>query len=128
MKSKIILILIFALLASCGTNPGSNTSKPPVDKSTSYLDLADFLTRIPGVQVMKRGESYDIQVRGMSSISGPNEPLFVIDRIQVGSYDQAASLIDPNDIDWVEVLKDVASTNMYGLRGANGVIIIHPKK
>lgn len=128
MKISVFLILIFALLASCGTNPGSNTSKPPVDKSTSYFDLADFLTRIPGVQVTKMGDTYDIKVRGMSSISGPNDPLFIIDRTQVGSYDQAASLIDPNDIDWVEVLKDVASTNMYGLRGANGVIIIHPKK
>ncbi len=115
-------------MLSCGTNPGSSTNNPPVDKSTSYLDLADFLTRVPGVQVMKSGESYNVTVRGMSSISGPNEPLFIIDRVQVGTYDQAAALIDPNDIGYVEVLKDVASTSMYGLRGANGVIIIHPKK
>jgi len=53
-------------------------------------------------------DTYDIKVRGMSSVSGPNDLLFVIDRTQVGSYDQAAALIDVNDIAYVEVIKDVA--------------------
>jgi len=127
MKVNLFLAMIISMLSSCATNPGANTNKPLPD-NTSYLDLADYLTRIPGVTVTAAGSSYHVMVRGMSSISGPNEPLFVIDRVQVGTYDDAASLIEPNDIEWVEVLKDVASTNMYGLRGANGVIVIHPKK
>ncbi len=128
MRLLIFLGLIIFIFGSCGTNPGASTSKPPVDRSMAYLDLADFLTRVPGVQVTRRGDTYDIKVRGMSSFTGSSDPLFVIDRTQVGTYDQAAALIDTNDIDRVVVLKDVASTSMYGLRGANGVIVIYSKK
>ena len=86
------------------------------------------MQRIPGLLVTKRSTTYSVLVRGISSINGSNEPLYVIDHNQVGSYDQAASMVDPNDIARVEVLKDVASTSFYGMRGANGVIIIHTKK
>lgn len=128
MRLPVLLGSIILILGSCATNPGASTSNPRVDRSMAYLDLADFLTRVPGVQVTRRGDTYDIKVRGMSSITGSSEPLFVIDRIQVGSYDQAAALIDTNDIGRVEVLKDVASTSIYGLMGANGVIVIYSKK
>ena len=100
----------------------------PSELSTTYLELADYLRRVPGVLVTRRGSTYSVLVRGISSMGGSNEPLYVIDRNQVGSYEQAAAMIDPNDIARVEVLKDVASTTAYGMRGANGVIIIHSKK
>jgi len=128
----LIYIAVVGLFASCASSSGSSTtSEPnttdPTKLSTTYRELADYLRRVPGISVTKRGNSYSVLVRGMSSIGGSNEPLYVIDRTQVGSYDQAASLVDPNDIARVEVLKTVASTNPYGMRGANGVIIIHTK-
>ena len=65
-----------------------------------------------------------IRIRGNRSISGTNDPLFIIDGVQGGSY----SDINPNDIESIEVLKDASSTAIYGYQGANGVIIITTKK
>lgn len=124
----IIYIIIMGLFAACASSRNAQDIKNPSELSTTYLELADYLQRVPGVLITKRGSTYSVLVRGISSIGGSNEPLYVIDRNQVGSYDQAAAMVDPNDIARVEVLKDVASTSAYGMRGANGVIIIHTKK
>lgn len=129
----LIYITVVGLFTSCASSSNSSTTsvkrtKDPTTLSTTYRELADYLQRVPGVSVTKLGSSYSVLVRGMSSIGGSNEPLYIIDRTQVGSYNQAAALVDPNDIARVEVLKTVASTNPYGMRGANGVIIIHTKK
>ena len=129
MKIKsIVYILIIGLFASCASSRNAQDITNPSELSTTYLELADYLRRVPGVLVTRRGSTYSVLVRGISSMGGSNEPLYVIDRNQVGSYEQAAAMIDPNDIARVEVLKDVASTTAYGMRGANGVIIIHSKK
>lgn len=126
-------LIVIGLFASCASSSSSSSTSAqsvtdPTKLSTTYRELADYLKRVPGISVTRRGNSYSVLVRGMSSISGSNQPLYIIDHIQVGSYDQAAAMVDPNDIARVEVLKDVASTNIYGMRGANGVIIIHTKK
>ena len=116
------------MFTSCASTRSAQDVKNPSELSTTYQELADYLVRVPWLIVTKRGSTYSVLVRGISSISGSNEPLYVIDRNQVGSYDQVAAMVDPNDIARVEVLKDVASTSAYGMRGANGVIIIHTKK
>lgn len=76
--------------------------------------------RVAGVDI----SGDDIRIRGNRSIGGKNEPLFIIDGLQGGSYKD----ISPNDIESVEVLKDASSTAIYGSQGANGVIIITTKK
>jgi TonB-linked SusC/RagA family outer membrane protein len=88
------------------------------------------------------GAASIIRVRGGNSITGGNEPLYVIDGFIVYN-DPAAnrtgartsdatldplSFLNPSDIESIEVLKDVAATAIYGTRGANGVIIITTKK
>ena len=123
-------MLLISIISSCASTKSTNTRdardiQNPSELSTTYLDLADYLKRVPGVTVNQRGSSYSIMVRGMSSMSGPNEPLYVIDRAQYSTYADAAAAIDPNDIGRVQVLKDVASTSQYGMRGANGVILIY---
>lgn len=131
MKLNLIILMVVAgLVTSCASSTSSTTQNrtDPTEMSTTYRELADYLRRVPGLSVTKRGESYSVLVRGMSSISYSNEPLYVVDRTQIGSYEQAAAIVDPNDIERVEVLKDVASTSSYGFRGSNGVIIIHTKK
>lgn len=88
------------------------------------------------------GAVSNIRIRGGNSITGGNEPLYVIDGLIVyndiaststgASGSDAAldplSFLNPNDIERIEVLKDVAATAIYGTRGANGVIIITTKK
>ena len=132
MKNRAIYyLLIVGLLSSCAstnTQRDARDLQDPNEITTNYSELADYLKRIPGLTVMQRGSTYNVMVRGMSSISGPNEPLYVIDRAQYDSYAAASSAIDPNDIGRVVVLKDVASTSEYGMRGANGVILIYSKK
>ncbi|WP_345241652.1 TonB-dependent receptor [Nibrella saemangeumensis] len=70
------------------------------------------------------GSSVSIVLRGNRSLRADNQPLVLVDGIQYGSFVD----INPTDIESVEVLKDIASTAIYGTRGANGVIIITTKK
>ncbi|MDB5158315.1 MAG: TonB-dependent receptor [Mucilaginibacter sp.] len=67
------------------------------------------------------GQGPHVQIRGANSITGNNEPLYVTD----GNIGAAPD--DPNDVETVEVLKDAASTAIYGSRGSNGVVLITTK-
>lgn len=84
--------------------------------------------RAAGVQVKQNsgepGGGISIRVRGSSSISSNNEPLYVIDGFQTDIGNQ----INPSDIQSIEILKDAAATAIYGARGANGVVLITTKK
>lgn len=93
--------------------------------------------RLPGVQVNtnsgRPGGRANVRIRGFSSINSSNNPLYVVDGIQlpVGNQTQASQAIDyinPNDIVSVEVLKDASSTAIYGSRGANGVILVTTRR
>lgn len=93
--------------------------------------------RMPGVQVNvnsgRPGGKTNVRIRGFSSINSSNNPLYVVDGVQlpVGNQAQRSSAIDyinPSDIVSVEVLKDASSTAIYGARGANGVILITTRK
>lgn len=84
--------------------------------------------RLAGVQVTKSDGSPDadikIRVRGGGSITQDNSPLYVIDGVQV---ENGLSSLSPQDIESIDVLKDAASTAIYGARGANGVVIVTTK-
>ena len=93
--------------------------------------------RAAGVQLQQNsgapGSSSSIRIRGISSITGSNEPIFVIDGVIIdnstgsGSQNALAS-INPSDIVSLDVLKDASATAIYGSRAANGVIIITTKR
>lgn len=92
--------------------------------------------RMAGVFVQsssgKLGEGVKIRVRGTTSISGGNDPLYVIDGIPVTAggalgYYNPMSDINFNDIESLEVLKDASASAIYGARGANGVVLITTK-
>jgi TonB-linked SusC/RagA family outer membrane protein len=79
------------------------------------------------------GGRANIRIRGASSLSVSNNPLYVIDGVILNAVDlqngsTPIDYINPNDIVSVEVLKDASSTAIYGSRGANGVILITTKK
>ncbi|WP_426058825.1 SusC/RagA family TonB-linked outer membrane protein [Hymenobacter sp. B1770] len=84
--------------------------------------------RLPGVDITRSSgasnSGVNITVRGNRSLTANNGPLFIVDGIQYTSIQD----INPNDIAGMEVLKDAASTAIYGSRGANGVIIVTTKK
>jgi TonB-linked SusC/RagA family outer membrane protein len=87
------------------------------------------------------GSSASVHIRGITSLTGSNEPLYVIDGVFIdgaATYTQnqnngentisPLSLINPNDIATVDILKDASATAIYGSRASNGVIIITTKK
>ena len=83
----------------------------------------------PGVQVAMQsgqpGTSATIRIRGIGSINSSSDPLYVVDGMP---YDGNISAINSADIESISVLKDAASTALYGSRAANGVIVITTKK
>ncbi len=79
------------------------------------------------------GEGGSINIRGLSSLSLTNEPLYVVDGIPldnngVGGSRNILDFINPNDIKSIVILKDASSTAIYGSRAANGVVMITTKK
>ena len=65
-----------------------------------------------------------IRIRGVATINGSADPLYVVDGIQVGTD---ANFLNPSDIESMEILKDASATAIYGSAGANGVIMITTK-
>ncbi|WP_316796530.1 TonB-dependent receptor [Pedobacter agri] len=84
--------------------------------------------RLAGVQVTATdgapGTNVQIRIRGGSSITQDNSPLYIVDGVQV---ENALRALSPQDIESIDVLKDAASTAIYGARGANGVVLITTK-
>jgi len=112
-----------ALTGSVSSLKGKDIDQFPV--STVAQALAG---KMAGVSVTTTegspGAEVVIKVRGGSSLTGDNSPLYIVDGIQV---ENALSILSPNEIESMDLLKDVASTSIYGSRGANGVLIITTK-
>ena len=83
--------------------------------------------RVPGVQVTSNsgapGGDVKIRIRGSNSISGGNDPLYVVD----GYIGADFRNLNPDDIESIQVLKDASATAIYGSRGANGVVLVTTK-
>jgi TonB-dependent starch-binding outer membrane protein SusC len=99
--------------------------------------------QVAGVQVTQSsgtpGGGIAVRIRGSTSISAGNRPLFIVDGIPVetgslsarsfgGQNDNALALINPNDIESIQVLKDASAKAMYGSRASNGVVFITTKR
>lgn len=83
------------------------------------------------------GEAFTIRIRGASSVSASNQPLYVIDGMPVTSQTQGSpgnhptsplTDINPNDIESIQVLKDASAAAIYGSRASNGVVLITTKR
>ncbi len=105
--------------------------------SVGSKDLKDFPLssaaealqgKLAGVQLVSSegapGADIIVRVRGGGSITQDNSPLYIVDGVQV---ENALSVLSPQDIQSVDVLKDASTTAIYGARGANGVVIITTK-
>jgi len=119
-------------------------------KEGGTVNVANMLQgKISGLSVLNEtstvGAAPKIRIRGISSISGNREPLWVVDGVileapvplsseELNSLDNvnlignAISSINPEDIDRIDVLKDASATAIYGVRAANGVIVITTKR
>ena len=115
-----------------GTVAGSvatvNTAKIE-DTPTAAFDQA-LQGQVAGLSVLSNtGEpsaSATMQIRGVNSINSGTEPLYILDGAPISASD--FNTINPSDIATLNVLKDAASTSIYGARAANGVVVITTKK
>ena len=144
MKRLSFLFLIAALLTACGTsarvsregeavNIGygtqdrkdvtaavSNVRVRRTDAQT-YTSIYDYLRgRVPGVMVTSDNR---IIIRGVGTNSGNTDPLILVDGVQMKDI----SGINPADVESVDVIKD-GSSSIYGMQGANGVVIITTRR
>ncbi len=110
------------------TGAASSVDVDAVQRQGGATSLASMLQgRVSGVYVEQTGGGLRIRVRGATSVMGSSEPLFVLDGIPLtvqGGYVP----VNPTDIASITVLKDAASTSIYGSRGANGVIVITTRR
>ena len=90
-----------------------------------YSDIFEYIRgRVPGVQVGQAGpgQTPSIVIRGVGTNSEHTQPLFIVDGLQV---DNIAS-IDPNNVYQIDIIKD-GTSSIYGMQGANGVIMVTTK-
>ena len=85
-----------------------------------------FIGRFPGVQVLRTPQGLSVRIRG--SAVGSGEPLYVLDGTPLENVAGGLVTLNPSDIAKIEVLKDIAATASYGVRAANGVILITTKR
>ena len=95
-------------------------------------DVAELLQgRVPGLQVIRGGSGeISLRIRGSDSIESAGEPLLILDGAPVSPQNLSLVLrqLNPREVDTIDVLRDVASTSVYGQKGAHGVIIIRMKR
>lgn len=144
-RATLALGVLVGLLSGCAHTRGTGGSeaddpeRDPADFSTVTAEdirrqpgepIEEILAgRVSGVEVTRAPDGIVIRIRGSTSIRGNRQPLYIIDGIPIQPGPGGALAgISPYDIESIEVLKDAVSTTMYGVRGANGVIIITTKR
>jgi len=113
------------LTGSVGSVDVEDLQKAPVGSALEAL-----AGRVAGVQVQSEsgqpGSGINIVIRGANSLTQDNSPLYVIDGFPM--EDANANILNPSEIESIDVLKDASATAIYGARGANGVILITTKR
>lgn len=141
-----LALTMLAVLAGCAHGGGAATAAADEEldqgSDTTALTAEDLerqadqpierllAGRFPGVWITRTSDGgLAVRIRGTTSVHGTNLPLYVIDGmpIQPGPNGSLAG-INAYDIDSIRVLKDAVDTAMYGMRGANGVIVITTKR
>jgi TonB-linked SusC/RagA family outer membrane protein len=155
---KEVVVIGYGSQKKSDVNSAISSIKSEDIKDLKQVSVDQMLQgKLAGVAVTNSngqpGAAASVRVRGVTSINGTNEPLYIIDGVPItgdatgkatsgrpiaggdfsstgGSGNTATSplsLINPNDIESVDVLKDASATAIYGSRGANGVVIITTK-
>ncbi len=115
------------ITGSVASVPKDRLSKIPVTNVMQAVQGAVSGVVIQQVSSMP-GEAPSTLVRGRGSLTASNDPYVVVDGIPISKMDGSINDINPNDIESIEILKDASATAIYGMNGANGVILITTKK
>ena len=98
-------------------------------KQQSFSALDNLRGKVSGVNIFSNTSqpgaySNRVIIRGMATINSSSDPLYVVDGVVMENF----ALVNPNDIESMEVLKDASAAAIYGARGANGVIMVTTKR
>jgi TonB-dependent SusC/RagA subfamily outer membrane receptor len=142
-RSVLSVGLLVGLVAGC-QRPASTAPQPRPNRPDNSTVTSEEIQRqvssdeplekvlqgrVAGVTVMRTAGGISVRIRGGSSVYGNNEPLYILDGMPIQPGPNGAlSGLNPYDIESIKVLKDAADTAMYGIRGANGVIVIKTKR
>ena len=128
MKSAFTLLAICAIVG-CSYNRSAAAPNPSqlraedIERSPGASIEELLAARVPGLMLVKDADGHTaIHIRGAAE----GEPLFVVNGVPLGNSENLAA-INRYDIASIEVLRDAGSTAMWGIRGANGVILIRTK-
>lgn len=126
-----LIIGILIVFNSCATT-GSTSDAEEIDRllvDNPSLTLKDYFRRMSGVRVNDSGGEVRVMVRGTSTLSGDNSPLFIVDGSRIGkSYSAVENAVDIKDIQYIRVLRSSEAMTSYGMEAANGAIVIETKK
>lgn len=98
-----------------------------ISKQASTNAISSLQGKVAGVQITNAGgpgSSPQIRIRGLGTVYGGSNPLYVVD----GVWFDDISFLNPNDIENMSILKDASSEAIYGVKAANGVVLITTKK
>jgi TonB-dependent SusC/RagA subfamily outer membrane receptor len=145
-RGRAATVILAALLGGCAQSGPRSTDAPaptPSAGTAQGVTAAEIrqsptepieqqlMARSPGVVIGRSADgSLTVRIRGgASSVRGNNAPLYIVDGVPFSpSTDGGLSGLNPHDISSIRVLKDAADITMYGIRGANGVIVIKTKQ
>jgi len=127
LLDEVVVIGYGAVKKSDLTGSVSSVKSEQLTAYTVTNPVQALQGRVPGVMISQNtgdpAGDYSIRVRGVNSIKGSNDPLYIIDGIPAST-----SSVNTYDIESIEVLKDASATAIYGSRGANGVVLITTKR
>lgn len=138
LHAALSLLLAGAAASACAS---SGLPKPKTDNTSTVTSqqleqnagqrIEDIIAaKSPGVVVGTTADgALSVQIRGQSSFYGNNQPLYIVDDMEFRPGPNGALTgINPYDIESIKVLKNPADTGIYGMRGANGVIVVKTKR
>lgn len=138
-RALLPVALFVGFADACGPR---TASRPRPNPATSSTVTAEDIERNPGQPIEKllegrvsgvtveqaAGGGIAVRIRGVTSFYGSNEPLYIVNGVPfTPGPNGALTGLNPYDIESIQVLKNPADTGIYGMRGANGVIVIKTK-
>lgn len=140
LRSLLSVSLLLGFTAGCATSSRPNETSPSPGNTLTSEDIERLapgtsieealMGRFPGVIVERTdGGGVAVRIRGAESFYAGTQPLYVLDEIPIQpGLNGSLYAINPHDIATIRVLKNPADTAIYGVRGANGVIVITTKR
>jgi TonB-linked SusC/RagA family outer membrane protein len=125
---EVVLVGYGTMRKSDVTGSISSAKADDILKTQSFSALNGLKGKVSGVNIFSNsgqpGAGLRVLVRGVNTVNASTDPLYVVDGVVMEDF----HLLNPNDIENVEVLKDASSAAIYGARGANGVILVTTKR